>query len=205
MATEYEFAKRHLPVVASHKFFFYENQLPYEKLDSFVVPVHQNETLVLIIGNSGSPENNHLDVIRFLDENRIKAHLLIPVSYGDSGYIKFLKKTASYSCGKIEFVDRYMPFDEYLNFLGRADALVMNTLRPQGYGNILMMMYIGKPVVFNERNISLTDINEAGLTWFKLDDLKSYKVLKKVAANKEAVMNLFSHARLLKEYQLLFS
>jgi hypothetical protein len=36
-----------------------------------------------------------------------------------------------------------MAFEEYLNFLAASDGLIMNTVRPQGYGNILMMMYVG--------------------------------------------------------------
>jgi hypothetical protein len=205
MPSEYQFAIEHLPVHATYKFFFYENQLPYEKLDSLVVPAKLNERLVLIIGNSGSPENNHLDVVRFLEENSVSADLLIPVSYGDARYIAFLKKKLTYSLGKIEFIERYMPFEEYLNFLGQADALVMNTIRPQGYGNILMMMYIGKPVFFNEKNISLPDLTNAGLQWFPVKSLRSYSKQNFNASNKEAVIKLLSHDRLLKEYQLLFN
>jgi hypothetical protein len=203
MPSEYQFAIEHLPVEATHKFFFYENQLPYEKLDSIVVSVKANERQALIIGNSGSPENNHLDVVRFLEENSVSADLLIPVSYGDARYIAFLKKKLTYNLGKIEFIERYMPFEEYLNFLGQADALVMNTIRPQGYGNILMMMYIGKPVFFNEKNISLPDLSKAGLQWFPVKSLRSHS--KQNASNKEAVIKLLSHDRLLKEYQLLFN
>ena len=205
MSSEYQFAVEHLLVHATQKFFFYENQLPYEKLNLMVAPVNRNGRPVLIIGNSGSPENNHLDIVRFLDENRVNADLLIPVSYGDAGYIMFLKKKLTYGYGKIEFIDRYMPFEEYLNFLGQADALVMNTIRPQGYGNILMMMYIGKPVFFNEKNISLPDLGKAGLQWFPVESLRSYSKEKFMASNKEAVTNLLSHERLLKEYQLLFN
>jgi len=204
MPSEYQFAIKHLPVQSTHKFFFYENQLPYEKLDSLVTPGRRNERLVLMIGNSGSPENNHLDVVRYLEENRVNADLIIPVSYGDAGYIAFLKKKLTYSYGKIEFIERYMPFEEYLNFLTSADALVMNTIRPQGYGNILMMMYLGKPVFFNEKNISLPDIRQAGLQWWPIKSLPAYSTLK-FNSNKEAVINLLSHDRLLKEYQLLFN
>ncbi len=204
MPSEYQFARNHLPVQANHKFFFYENQLPYEKLDAVVTPVKQGDRPLLIIGNSGSPENNHLDIIQFLEDNKVHADLLIPVSYGDARYIAFLKKNLAFSFGKIEFVERYMPFAEYLNFLSASDALVMNTIRPQGYGNILMMMYLGKPVFINEKNISLHDINNAGLKWFSLENLKACKRLEMVASNKEAVMNLLSHGRLITEYQFLF-
>jgi hypothetical protein len=204
MPSEYRFATAHLPVNATHKFFFYENQLPYEKLDILPSLKNASERPLLIIGNSGSPTNNHLDVVQFLEANRVHTDLVIPVSYGDPSYIKFLKKKLTYSYGTIKFMDRYMAFDEYLNFLSTADALVMNTIRPQGYGNILIMMYLGKPVFFNEKNISLPDLNRAGLKWFPIENLKVPQSLSMSASNKEAVVNLLSHERLLKEYQFLF-
>src|SRR3990170_2161550 len=101
MPTEYQFAKEHLPVQATHKFFFYENQLPYEKLDILPSLKNASERPLLIIGNSGSPTNNHLDFVQFLEANRVHTDLVIPVSYGDPNYIKFLKKKLTYSYGTI--------------------------------------------------------------------------------------------------------
>ncbi|WP_276369977.1 TDP-N-acetylfucosamine:lipid II N-acetylfucosaminyltransferase [Chryseolinea sp. H1M3-3] len=205
MTEEYKFALDHLPINADHKFFFYENQLPYGRLDGVIRSSGSSDKLSLIIGNSGSPTNNHLDAVKFLEDSKISADLYFPVSYGDARYISFLKKNIKFSFGRVEFIERFMPFDEYLNFIVSADGLVMNSTRPQGYGNILMMMYIGKPVFFNSKNISLPDLNAAGLKWFSLESLKSLETLKNDAGNKVAVMNLLSHERLLKEYQILFS
>ena len=203
MAEEYKFAINHLPVSAGHNFFFYENQMPYGQLDAMVINANASKKLSLILGNSGSPANNHLDAVQFLEDNHIEVDLLVPVSYGDKRYISFLKKRLKFNYGKVEFVDRYMAFEEYLNFLAASDGLIMNTVRPQGYGNILMMMYIGKPVFFNAKNISLPDLDAAGLKWFAFESLKSIDGLEN-ANNKEAVMKLLSHERLLKEYQILF-
>ena len=79
----------------------------------------------------------------------------------------------------------------------------MNTIRPQGFGNILMMMYLGKPVFFNPNNISLPDLDRAGLAWFPIDSLKSIKE-PVLMANKGGVTALLSHDRLLQAYKTLF-
>jgi len=205
MQSEYQFALRHLDVRANHQFFFYENQFPYERLDSIREKPSYTKELSLIIGNSASPANNHLDVVRFLETHKVKANLLIPVSYGDSGYISFLRKNLSYSYGNLEFVDRYMAFEEYLQFISAADALVMNTVRPQGYGNILMMLYMDKPVYFNEKNISLPDLTQNGISWRSIDDLPSLSKENAELSNKAAVVKLLSHERLLKAYKALFT
>jgi hypothetical protein len=205
MNEEYQFAVNQLSLNTSHKFFFYENQLPYGKLDALVKPVKRSQKRSLVLGNSGSPANNHLDAVQFLEDNRIEADLVVPVSYGDQRYISFLKKRLKFSYGKIEFIDRYMAFEEYLNLLAASDGLIMNTIRPQGYGNILMMMYIGKPVFFNSKNISLPDLNSAHLKWRPMESLKSIDTLDLDVSNKIAVIDLLSHDRLLKEYRTLFS
>lgn len=204
MEQEYQFATRHLPVQAKHKFFFYENQFPYSELDS-VEKSGTRDKISLIIGNSGSPTNNHLDTIAFLEKNKINAHLLVPVSYGDNHYISFLKKNLTYKYGTLEFVDRYMPFHEYIRFLAGADGLVMNTIRPQGYGNIFMMLYLGKPVFFNSRNISLPDLTSYGIKWRPMEDITNLSNDRMVLNNREAIVKLLSHDRLLTDYKQIFA
>ena len=97
-----------------------------------------------------------------------------------------------------------MSFDEYVSFLWRADAIVMHSMRPQGYGNIFMMMYMEKPVFMNEKNISVSDLNENGMTWHSLTDLKNIKSLER-SSNRQAVVDLLSHEKLMGIYKELFS
>ncbi|HMG93913.1 MAG TPA: TDP-N-acetylfucosamine:lipid II N-acetylfucosaminyltransferase [Chryseolinea sp.] len=203
MEQEYQFALHHLPVQAKHKFFFYENQFPYSDLDSIQSSTTTRDRLSLIIGNSGSPTNNHLDTVSFLEKHKIGADLIVPVSYGDKNYISFLKKRLTYKYGALEFVDRYMQFHEYIRFLADADGLVMNTIRPQGYGNIFMMLYLNKAVFFNERNISLPDLTKNGINCLSFQDIVSFGQ-ETPPENRGAVVNFLSHERLLTEYRQLF-
>lgn len=203
MEEEYKFALEHLPVEAQHKFFFYENQVPYHQLDSVAQPSQNSDRTVLIVGNSGSPTNNHLDAIQFLEDNRVEADLIVPVSYGDPHYISFLKKEIKYSFGVVKFLERYMPFDEYVQLMASSDGLIMNSLRPQGYGNILMMMYLEKTVYLNPKNTSLPDLDKAGLKWCSIDSIKSPGSREEMQ-NKKAVTDFLSHDRLTSEYRFLF-
>jgi len=209
MKTEYAFAKENIPSLrANHKFFFYENQSPYQKLDENPSPqTETNRSLPsIIVGNSGYPTNNHLDAIDYLTRNNVNANLYLPVSYGDRRYIAFLKKKLSnYSNGSIEFIDKYMGFDDYLKFLRGADAFVMNSVRPQGYGNVLMMLYLGKAIFMNERNISLPDLRTNGIKINDWSEMNSILGGNSLRDNKEAVINLLSHQRLIDIYRDLFS
>jgi dTDP-N-acetylfucosamine:lipid II N-acetylfucosaminyltransferase len=207
MHSEYEFASKNIPSLdGKHEFFFYENQSPYQDLDQYTKPnTVKKERFRIIVGNSGTPTNNHLDAIQRIADSGLPADLIIPVGYGESSYIDFLKTNVSfYNQGSVEFVDRFIEFAEYVDLLNSADALVMNHIRPQGYGNIFMMMYLGKPVFLNENNISLSDLNQAGLKW---SSLKNFGMLPQMPMydSREKILTLLSHDRLGSIYKRLFS
>jgi dTDP-N-acetylfucosamine:lipid II N-acetylfucosaminyltransferase len=207
MRTEFDFARKQIPELkALHQYFFYENQLPYEKIKSIVANTEstRENKLKLIVGNSGTAGNNHLDAIRKIDDAGMEADLFIPVSYGDKSYISQLKKSSTfYKGGSITFIDVMMEFEEYVRFLYSADALIMNHIRPQGYGNVFIMMYMNKPVFFNDKNLSLPDLASAGLRWNTLDQLRELNETRDLT-NRSALLDLLAHDRLLKIYRDLF-
>jgi dTDP-N-acetylfucosamine:lipid II N-acetylfucosaminyltransferase len=210
MTSEFNFAIEHVPGLraAHHHFFFYENDVPYKAMDE--IPYADNarslrETPAYILGNSSTPELNHLDAVKWMDSSGVEADLLVPVSYGDTNYRRFLKKNLSfYRGGELRFVENYMTFQDYLQFLNAADGLIMNNIRPQGYGNIFMMMYMGKKIFLNERNLSISDLNQHGLIWQPIKELKTTEYLN-WKQNRSMVSNLLSHNILLKTYRELFS
>jgi dTDP-N-acetylfucosamine:lipid II N-acetylfucosaminyltransferase len=206
MQSEYEFACTHLPLKAGHRFFFYENDVPYHKLPRNIKPSEPKGKLRLLLGNSGTPTNNHIDAIRVLAQKKeLDADIFIPLSYGDQNYIKFLKKNIpEYSHGKIHFIEQYMKFSDYADMLGSMDALIMNNIRPQGYGNVFMMMYLGKPIFMNAENLSVPDLRTLGFKVHTIEDL-GHSSVKPVYSNADVIDSVFSHDRLLREYRDLFS
>lgn len=210
MTSEFNFAKSHIPELnANHSFFFYENDTPYHMLDKVMSETtgsRQRDRPVFILGNSATPELNHLDAVAYMDSQNVRADLWIPVSYGDPAYARFLKRKipVMYHGGDVRFIDQYMSFRQYLHLLNDADGLIMNNIRPQGYGNILMMMYLGKRVFLNEKNFSIPELNRGRLVWQPLADLAADREMNP-ASNRSAVISLLSHEILLKVYRELFS
>jgi dTDP-N-acetylfucosamine:lipid II N-acetylfucosaminyltransferase len=209
MQSEFDYARNHLPInKASWKFFFYENQVPYEKLDELTSTSHAvergSQKKVFVLGNSGTDTNNHVDAVRVITGRGMQADLIVPLSYGTPRYIEFVKKKLSaYRAGSITFLEDFMQFEAYLQMLSKSDGLIMNHVRPQGYGNIFMMMYLNKPVYLNSRNISLPDLDRNGLAWTPLSQIAD-DVARSVE-NRSAVRSLLSHQKLQKEYMALFS
>jgi hypothetical protein len=210
MKSEYNFACQNLKTLqADHQFFFYENQLPYQKLDVFLkdsVPAKNKAKPLIIVGNSAAPSLNHLDAIQYFQANKIAANLLVPVSYGEKLYKEFLKRNVSfYTYGSVDFMDTYMDFNRYLEFLSNANGIVMYNRRPQGYGNILMMLYLGKPVFLHEHNISLADLDLHGVKYHTLQNFPNIMDGDSGnSMNRVVIAEMFSHERLLNLYQQLF-
>jgi hypothetical protein len=209
MKSEYDFARQNIPSLkGEHRFFFYENEVPYHALDQLVVPgdvTNAGDRPNYIIGNSSTPELNHVDAISLLQAQGVKAHLHLPVAYGDLSYREYLKKSLDfYTGGDIHFMEDYLGFEDYVRFLSRADGLIMNNVRPQGYGNILMMMYLGKQIFMNEKNLSTQELDKAGLMWKPIREVQTSRQLH-WEKNRIGVSNHLSHDIALKTYGELFS
>lgn len=205
MTAEYDFARKHLSLDAAHRFFFYENQVPYHQLPAVEPGSAQRSKPVLLLGNSGTPTNNHMDAVRFLEDTGVAADLIMPVSYGDSRYVQYLRRHLRYTLGQVTFIDRRIPFDEYVRMLHSIDGLVMNTIRPQGYGTILMMIQMGKPVFMNTKNVSLPDLDTLGIPWLPMERLATVHRADGHSLSMADVQTVFSHDRALTEYATLFA
>lgn len=205
MKGEYQFAKNHIPSLrAQHQFFFYENDTSYAEVERerFAEATNPGKRKI-VLGNSGTPTNNHLDALSFLAASQIEAKVIIPGSYGDKSYMNFLRKKCNQYSAKleIEFMDKFLSFPDYVKMLRNADEFVSYSIRPQGYGNIFLMMAIGKPVFFNPKNISIPDLDALGIGVQKLNKEFQSQPMRR----QEKVSSIFSEERLTKLYGELFS
>lgn len=210
MDSEYEFARQNIPAFKGNKvYFFYENTVSYEELYRHVSASNTSRLAQrkrLIVGNSATPTNNHIDVLRFLQNNGIEADVIIPLSYGDDRYSEFLRKNvAFYKNGSVEFMEKRLDFNSYLEFLNNADALVMNNIRPQGYGNIFIMLALGKRVFLNNKNVSVRDLTNLNIPWYPIQELKSFiQANRKDPEDNQTLFNLLSHKKNLEMLSGLF-
>lgn len=210
MQSEYEFAEQRIHELnAEHHFFFYENPVPYHELEKILQKdsPRKKENRLLMIGNSATPSNNHMDIIHYLDKIGIKADLLIPCNYGEPAYTKYLKKASQgYRGGTIEFLEKRLDFHSYLKLIAKADGLVMNNIRPQGYGNIFMMLFLGKPVFLNPSNISNADLTRYGIPWNSTLDLGNFKFDWTISdEERKSLTTLLSHERSIEVTRNLFA
>lgn len=103
---------------------------------------------IILVGNSASPYNNHIDGLQVLSEIKVSSKILVPLSYGGGkGYVNAVIKA-----GQTLFKDRFQPITEFLrpedyyNIINRCRAAIFFNIRSQAAGNIFNLIYNGIPV-----------------------------------------------------------
>jgi dTDP-N-acetylfucosamine:lipid II N-acetylfucosaminyltransferase len=105
----------------------------------------------ILLGNSAIPENNHLEALQLLATCELgNRKVICPLSYGDSVYADAIAAAGTRLLG-----DRFVPLRSfmeprtYAELLAGCSILVMNQLRQQSLGNIVLGLCSGAHVFFN--------------------------------------------------------
>lgn len=119
----------------------------------------------ILIGNSASFENNHLELFELLAgsfdlEGR---KLVTPLSYGNPWYAEKVIAEGSRLFGD-QFVPLtdFLPKEQYIEILDSCDHVFMNHLRQQALGNICIMMLKGAKIYLNSVNPLCSWLSEQG-------------------------------------------
>lgn len=108
----------------------------------------------ILLGNSASLTNNHLeafDVLKQLDLSDRK--LIVPLSYGNNIYAREIDEIGrDMFCDNFKPVMKFMPLMEYNQLMSGCNIVVMNHYRQQAFGNIVAMLWMGAKVYLNESN-----------------------------------------------------
>ena len=179
----------------------------YKELD---IPANTSQVTNIQIGNSADPSNNHIEGLeKLLPYKDDDICIYVPLSYGDQ---KHAKKVIAQ--GKKWFGDKFipltdfMPFEEYLKFLGSIDIAIFNHKRQQAMGNTITLLGLGKKVYmrsdvaqwefFQNLGIKVRDIAKLQMTLFESTDKTDLK-------NKVKIKNYFSEINLIRQLKCLFS
>lgn len=128
----------------------------------------------ILIGNSATPENNHLDILNMLKKIGIgNRKIIIPLSYGDMVYKKHVEKKAQDFFGdKVEILKTFIPILDYNKIIQTCSIVIMNHLRQQALGNIVTMMYYGAKIFLNKESPVYSFFKKNGAIIFNLDEIK---------------------------------
>ncbi len=149
----------------------------------------------LLLGHSGSIWLNHLDALDQLDLLNISVdRIIIPCSYGDDDYIRFVKgELRRFRADKIHVLDEFLPYEQYISMIKSCKYLFIDTPRQIGLGNILFFLYYGGIVIVDETNPVVDWFDKMDFPLFKIDASRYVKVFGGDAATKEKLRSFWGY------------
>ena len=187
-----------------HECLMYSSNLYKE----YVIPPKAGEVVNILVGNSATHTNNHLEIFEKLAafKNR-NIMIYCPLSYGTPAN----NADCIAKFGKEMFGDKFipllefMPFEKYLELLGQIDIAVFAHKRQQAMGNTITLLGLGKKVymrndvtpwsLFTGLGVNIFDIEQLDINPLGEDDARK---------NKEIISDYFSEKKLIEQYTEIF-
>ena len=176
----------------------------YQDLD---VQDVQHTGLNILIGNSADPSNNHVEILerlRAFKEQNITIYA--PLSYGDMQYAqKVVEVGKDYFGDKFNPLMNFLPYDEYIGFLGSVDIAIFNHERQQAMGNTVTLLGLGKKVYLRRDTTSWDMFARNGLVVFDVANIELTRLDENAKMkNRNLVREKFSKQRLISQLQHIF-
>lgn len=174
-----------------------------------VIPPKTGTATNILVGNSADPTNNHLDVfeklLAYKNENLM---IYCPLSYGGigGGYAKQIaEKGAAMFGDRFVALTDFMPFAEYLKFLGQIDIAVFAHKRQQAMGNTITLLGLGKKVYMRSDVTPWALFTGLGLQTFDFMEIDTtlYDTVNSTK-NNLIISGYFSEKNLINQYANIF-
>lgn len=170
----------------------------------------KNEAKDILIGNSNSYENNHLEVIDILKQTEFEGKVICPLNYGDNiQYRDLIIKLGNNFLG-----DRFTPLvnflsrEEYLLLLSNCSTAIFYHFRQQAMGNIIALLFLGIRIYFSSKNPVYSYLVRLGISVYDFD--KDFIVFKNSILdaelqnkNREIIEKKFSNCNIHFQYNSL--
>lgn len=144
----------------------------YSAEDIFDVGPKQMAGPDILVGNSATMTNNHLELFDFLKQFDLRGRkLFCPLSYGDHDYGKKIARI-----GKSLFGDAFIPLAEYLPLetyyetLSSCGTVMMNHVRQQAGTTVATALYKGVNVILRRENPVYDFYRKMGIKLSTFDD-----------------------------------
>lgn len=141
----------------------------YRQLDTTKSASH---TINIQLGNSANSTNNHIEMLeKLLPFKNEDICIYAPLSYSDQNNAqKVIKVGKEFFGDKFIPLTEFMPFEDYLKFLGKIDIAIFNNSRQQALGNIITLLGLRKTVyirsdttqwqLFKDKNIEIYNVKD---------------------------------------------
>ena len=148
----------------------------------------------ILVGNSASRSNNHLELFKILKDLGIQNDIICPLNYGDPIYANKISEIGENTFGKkFKSLKQFLPIEKYNKIQAECGFVIMNHYRQQAFGNIIAALNMGCKVFLSNKSPLLEHFRDIGITVYCIEtDLKKLHDLsplnsKLINANREAL------------------
>ncbi len=152
---------------------------------------------LIIVGNSRSQYNNHLDILELIEtcdfDQKVNIKLLF--NYGPNNkYTQEVREKANY-IANVSLIDSFIPSNEFVDFYGPVAAFVNNSYRQMALGNIFMALYRGVKVYLNKNNPTYAWLKREGMLIYEIKDIKNDLETGQFYLSKQEILHNLSHLK----------
>lgn len=141
----------------------------------------------ILLGNSATPTNNHLDILNVVKKySQDNQHIILPLSYGDQRYKKWLSRRIKEA--NVIKLENYLPEREYLNILDKCSYAVFGTIRQQALGNINYALSKGIKVFLYKDSVVYKNYKDLGFAIYSIEEIDTFS-FKTPLTKEELVQN----------------
>lgn len=132
----------------------------------------------IIIGNSATRENEHIEVFKMLEHIKNEdIKIICPLSYGDMNYAKeVIDMGKEIFKEKFQAITDFMSYDEYSNFLSTIQVGIFNNNRQQAMGNINTLLRLGKKIYLRKGTSMWSDYKNYNILIFDVKELANSSI-----------------------------
>jgi len=159
------------------------------------------------LGNSATPENNHLEALARLAEFPLgTSKVICPLSYGNASYAERCSAAAEKILpGRMQILREFMDRNDYNRLMLSCPVVIMNHWRQQAVGNVLTALWLGARVYMSEKSTVYRHFANLGILIFTVEkdlQVNNPHALQALSSeerihNQNILLAEYSHARVL--------
>jgi len=208
---DYDLAKQWYKTKAELKKCLY---YPYFAVEDYLKDIELDSNLeenIIMIGNSASPESEHLEVFQKISKLKgIQDYIILcPLSYGNMNYAnQIIEYGNKYFGNKFKPLVDFIKSEEYYKLLSKVKIVIMAHKRQQATGNILALVKFEKKIYIRSDISTWNFYKENGIKLFDYENLEEdlFNPIeqREKTNNRAMIKEKFINKRMVQEWSIIF-
>lgn len=133
--------------------------------------LHHTKAGNILIGNSLTLTNNHLDIFQSIKNFKINKdqRFIVPISYGNEINRELIINT--FNRDDVYWMESFIPKEEYFSILSSASHAIFGIIRQQAMGNIYRCLHSGVKIYLYQDSVIYKYLKSSGYIVYTIEDI----------------------------------